>query len=130
MNSRERMLAVINHETPDRVPTDIWATPEVWNKLTECFGQNTEIRALLHIDGMATVEPEYTGPPLPDVPEGETVDYWGIRTTRISYGAGAYNEIAHHPLSDAQTITDLEQYRWPNADWFDYLDMRGAAEVG
>ena len=130
VNSRERMLAVINHETPDRVPTDIWATPEVWNKLTEHFGQDTDIHALLHIDGMATVEPEYSGPPLPDVAEGETVDYWGIRTTKVSYGAGAYDEIAHYPLSDAQSITDLEQYRWPSADWFDYSDMRGAAAVG
>jgi len=67
---------------------------------------------------------------LPDVAEGETVDYWGIRTTKVSYGAGTYDEISHYPLSDAQTITDLEPYTWPSADWFDYSDMRASAEVG
>ena len=52
MNSRERMLAVINHERPDRIPTDIWATPEVWEKLRAHFGAETDFRALFHIDGM------------------------------------------------------------------------------
>ena len=43
MNSRERVLAAINHEKLDRVPTDIWATPEVWAKLREHFRVNTDI---------------------------------------------------------------------------------------
>ena len=38
MNSRERMLAAINHEPVDRIPTDIWATPEVWQMLRNHFG--------------------------------------------------------------------------------------------
>jgi hypothetical protein len=33
MNQRERMLAAKKHQPVDRLPTDIWATPEVWEKL-------------------------------------------------------------------------------------------------
>ena len=29
MNSKERILAVINHEEPDKVPIDSWLAPEV-----------------------------------------------------------------------------------------------------
>jgi len=130
MNSRERMLAAINHEKPDRIPTDIWATPEVWTKLKEHFGSNTDVLALLHIDGMTSVEPKYIGPPLPTVAQDETVDYWGIRTKRISYGIGTYDEFSYNPLSSAQTIEDLERYRWPTSDWFDYSEMRASAKIG
>jgi len=122
------MLAVMNHEVPDRIPTDIWATPEVWNKLREYFGYNVDIYKVLHIDGMSYVWPKYVGPKLPTVAEGETVDYWGIRRRKVSYGTGVYEEQVNYPLSDAQTIDDLEQYRWPSADWFDYSEMRAAAE--
>jgi len=123
------MIAAINHETLDRVPTDIWATPEVWQKLKEHFGQDADIYELLHIDGMAHVGPKYIGPPLPAVSEDETVDYWGIRTKKVAYCAGTYNEMSFRPLSDDQTIDDLEQYKWPTADWFDYSEMRAAAEI-
>jgi len=122
------MLAVINHETPDRVPTDIWATTEVLHKLKEYFGQDADICGQLHIDGMASVEPKYKGPPLPAVGRGETVDYWGIIRKKVSYGTGAYDEQVYYPLADARTIDDLEQYSWPNGDWFDYSEMRAAAE--
>ena len=38
MNARERMLAAINRQPVDRIPTDIWATPEVWAMLRDHFG--------------------------------------------------------------------------------------------
>ena len=126
MNSRERMLAAINHEPVDRVPTDIWATPEVWEKLRKYFGENTNIYAVLHIDGMASAEPKYVGPKLPSVAEDETVDYWGIRTKKVNYSTGIYDEIIYNPLSAAETIKDLEEYRWPSVDWFDFSEMKAA----
>jgi uroporphyrinogen decarboxylase len=130
MNSRERMLAAINHEIPDRVPTDIWATPEVWAQLRDHFGSHADIRALLHIDGMAGVGAKYMGPPSPTVAPDETVDYWGIRTKRVSYGTGTYDEFSYHPLGGAQTIEDLERYQWPTSDWFDCSEMRAVAKSG
>lgn len=128
VDSRERVLAAIRHEPLDRVPTDIWATPEVWTKLKEHFGQDANIHELLHIDGMASLEPKYVGPSLPSVAKDETMDYWGIRTRKVSYGTGTYDEISHNPLAKAETIEDLEQHKWPSTDWFDYAGMRKVAE--
>jgi len=128
MNSRERILAAINRQPLDRIPTDIWATGEVWQKLAAHFGDGVDLYEALHIDGIATVGADYAGPPLPEAPPGETVDMWGIRSRPMNYGTGVYYEQSHNPLADARTIAELEQYRWPSADWFDYSHMRAAAE--
>ena len=127
MTSRERVLAAIHHEPVDRVPTDIWATGEVWEKLRKHFGEKADIGAILHIDGMGGVGPAYIGPPAPPAPEGETSDMWGIRNKPITYPTGVYYEMSFHPLAAAQTIADLEAYRWPQAEWFDYSQMHAAA---
>jgi len=130
MNSRERMLAAINHEPCDRVPTDIWATGEVWQKLREHFGPEADISALLHIDSFAGCDAKYIGPALPETPANEGVNFWGIRTRRQDYGTGVYYEQCAWPLAAATTIDDLEQYTWPSADWFDYSEMRAQAQAG
>ena len=127
MNSRERVLAVINHEVPDRIPTDIWATPEVWSMLKVYFGEGVDVIEALHIDGIFGVAPKYVGPPLPSTGE-VVVDYWGIRYKRVNYGLGVYEEPIGSPLADVKTIEDLDKYRWPSVDWFDFTKMREAAE--
>jgi uroporphyrinogen decarboxylase len=129
MNSRERILAVMNHETTDRVPTDIWATPEVLNNLKKHFGHNTDIYEVLHIDGMATIGAEYIGPLLYSNLENEVVDYWGIRTRKVEYSTGFYDEIIHNPLLNAIKNEDLEKYSWPKADMFNYSKMRNLAKM-
>ena len=128
MNSRERVLAAINHEPLDRVPTDIWATGEVWEKLRQHFGADgdlwrSSLYSALDIDGIIRMGPEYVGPPLPEMPEGETVNYWGMRYRPMDYGAGVYMEQYFDPLAEAKTIDDVEQYQWPSADWFDYDEL-------
>ena len=93
MNSRERMLAAINRKPVDRIPTDIWATGEVWAKLRAHFGESADIGQELHIDGFAGVGPEYIGPALPSVAADESVNFWGIRTRRIPHEGGAYMDM-------------------------------------
>ena len=56
MNSRTRMLAAIERRPVDHIPTDIWATPEVWTKLCEYFADGgdvspAEVKEKLHIGG-------------------------------------------------------------------------------
>jgi uroporphyrinogen decarboxylase len=123
------MLAAMNHEPVDRVPTDIWATGEVWAKLRGHFGAEADLRALLHIDGMAGVGAKYVGPPAPAAPPGETSDFWGRRWRKVSYGTGEYTEQSYCPLAEAETIDDLERYPWPRAEWFDRSEMRAQAEA-
>jgi uroporphyrinogen decarboxylase len=134
MNSRERVLAAINRQPVDRIPTDIWATPEVWDKLRAHFGADDKVRRSLHLDGFGSVRPRYIGPPLPDYPEGtdqysqEWYGIWDMRLKWMNFETGRYLEQANHPLGDAITIDDLERYRWPSADWFDYSQMHADAE--
>jgi len=118
------MLAAINHQPLDRVPLDIWATPEVFQKLQAHFGSNADIYDSLSIDGFATVNAAYVGPALPTHSDGATENMWGMRHIKVNYGTGSYNEQCFFPLAHARTIDDLEKYRWPSTDWFDYSGMR------
>ena len=127
MNARERMLAAIDHHRPDRVPTDIWAVPEVWAKLKDHFGPEADIGQALHIDGLAGVGPKYVGPPLPPTGAEESIDIWSVRRRRVDYGTGVYEEMCQNPLAEASSIDDLRRYNWPQEEWFDYSGMRAAA---
>jgi uroporphyrinogen decarboxylase len=62
------------------------------------------------------VGPVYVGPLL-----GPKEDMWGVRHTAVRNPAGGqYDEIEHYPLAEAENPGDLEGYRWPSTDWFDY----------
>jgi len=128
MNSRERMLAAINHQPVDRVPTDIWATPEVFAKIHAHFGgPDVDIREHLGIDGFSGTGPTYIGPEIPMHADGATENMWGMRHIANNYSNGVYRVQSFYPLAAAQTIDDLEKYRWPSADWYDYSGMHEVA---
>jgi uroporphyrinogen decarboxylase len=153
MNHRERILAAVRHQPLDRVPTDMWATPEVLHRLFAHFGiasdtagatrsgepqggglqgsavtyDDLSLVALwdrLDIDGILTVSPPYIGPPLAQAGE-VSVDEWGVGLRRQHYETGSYREQVSHPLAAAETIADLEAYRWPDPDWYDYAALPG-----
>jgi uroporphyrinogen decarboxylase len=121
MNHRERIQAAICHQPVDRIPTDIWATDEVWDKLRHHFGvsDNKAVYDALDVDGIIGIAPPYIGPPLRvdgDYHENE----WGMGYRSQVYPTGIYDEQVHYPLAEAQTIDDLERYRWPSPDWYNY----------
>jgi uroporphyrinogen decarboxylase len=129
MNHRERILAAIRHQPVDRIPTDIWATPEVWATLCSHFGVNDHLRVYdaLDIDGIIGIAPPYIGPALRsagDYHENE----WGMGFRTQHYATGSYDEQVRYPLADAQTIDDLEQYPWPSPDWYDYAALPRLAQ--
>ncbi|MCC6490295.1 MAG: uroporphyrinogen-III decarboxylase-like protein [Candidatus Hydrogenedentes bacterium] len=125
MTPRERWLAVLNREKPDRVPMDIWATEETWLSLCAHMGcDRGEACRRLHINVPVTLEPRYAGPPLP-----AGVDFWGVSYRRVDYGSGVYDECANNPLAAYQTIEEIDaNYRWPSADWFDFSELPRIAE--
>jgi len=119
MTPRERWLAVLNHQKPDRVPMDYWATAEATEKLMRHLGCENE-RALfkrLHIDRVMSVGPiPYE---LGFLKEGE--DIFGCRYKDVNYGTGVYSECIYHPLAKYETLAEIErEYKWPSLDWFDY----------
>jgi hypothetical protein len=117
MNSRERILSAIERKPLDRIPTDIWATDEVLNMLTEHFGSMENVYDELHIDGIMDIRPKYAGPPLPPGPEDapmvlrEFYGIWGASVKWVGHGSGRYLEQADYALADATSIDDLEAFR-------------------
>jgi hypothetical protein len=61
MNARERVLAAIKRQPADRLPTDIWATGEVWAKVRAPCGDGVDLGAQLHRDGFGGVGAAYLG---------------------------------------------------------------------
>lgn len=121
MTPKERWLAVVNREKPDRVPMYYRATEVATEKLLKHMGcQNTnEMFEQLHIDRMVGVGPRYVGPP---PPPGE--DIYGRRYQTVEYEGGTYRECASHPLADYETVTEIERnYTWPSPDWYDFSDI-------
>ncbi|MFA6107514.1 MAG: uroporphyrinogen decarboxylase family protein [Candidatus Latescibacterota bacterium] len=121
MTPRERWLAVVRREQPDRVPLYYRATEEANAKLMAHLGCRTseELHARLHLDPMAHVGPRYVGP---SRPAGE--DLYGRRFRRVEYDGGAYTECSHHPLAGFHSVAEIEAgYVWPTADWFDYSGL-------
>jgi len=116
MTPRERWLAVLRRQTPDRVPMDIWHTEETVQKLLAYLGCDYDaMLARLHIDIPFSVGGRFIGP---QPPEGE--DIWGMRYRNIDYGTGAYSEVTNHPLADFDSVDAIEaNYTWPTPDWWD-----------
>jgi len=144
MTPRERWLAVLNRQKPDRVPMDYWSTPEFSAKLIRHLGLsrksqkklvedlnrssrdyrslNEGKRALrqalqqLHVDFVISVGPEYRGPRLPP-----DTDVFGCTYHDIDYGTGEYAEVISNPLASFNSVEQIEaNYRWPDPDWWDY----------
>lgn len=126
MKSKERVLATINHNEPDRVPVDMWASPNVTDRLRVYFSVDDDegVWQALGID-LRSIWPAYVGPPLETFDDGSWMDWWGIHKRMI----GPFEEIAEPPLADAQTIADVGSHPWPDPDWFDYEGLRSICEA-
>jgi uroporphyrinogen decarboxylase len=46
----------------------------------------------------------------------------------MEHGTGRYLEQLNYPLANAMTAADLDAFRWPSADWFDYAGFKAVAE--
>ena len=118
MTPRERWLAVLNHQVPDRVPMDYWATGEASARLVAHMGCANlgEALARLHVDNPAGVGPRYIGPA---VPQGQ--DVHGCRYRTVQYEGGSYSECVYNPLAAFGSVDEIEAaYTWPSVDWYDF----------
>jgi uroporphyrinogen decarboxylase len=118
LTPRERWVAVLSRERPDRLPMEYWGTAEATRKLMDHVGSNDwwEMCERLHIDPVVPVIPKYSGPAL-----RKGFDVYGCGLKSVDYGSGAYEECVYHPLARYNSIDEIEaNYTWPTADWFDY----------
>ncbi len=121
MTSKQRVLDAIEHKRTDRVPLDLWATKETMEGLCKHFRTDDadDVMKELGID-IRVVEPEYTGPALEASHDGKVKDIWGVTRRQVDFSGGNYLEVEHYPLDGDITISDIENYPWPNPDHYDY----------
>ncbi len=122
MTSRERVLLAIDHREADRVPIGFECHEGLQKRLCAHYGASNRLDLFrqMGIDGFSVfcesyVCPRYVGPPPTVLADGTRCDFWGID----------YHQ-RHLPLAGCTTAADLDGYRWPSADWFDYSGVRAA----
>ncbi len=132
MTPRQRWLAILNGKTPDRVPTDLWCTDEVADRLKAELGcaDDEALYQRLHIDRPYHIDAPFGKPPrckLAHHPDDPQANLWGLRFKPVDYGTGHYDEVAHNPLAGATSVADVERFRWPSADDFDYSSLEASS---
>ncbi len=101
MTSKERVEIALSHEEPDRVPIDLWVTPEVEKVLMQVTGTYDpfDMRVKLGHDCLMSIAGIVASFYMSEEPE--YIDPWGITWRRVEFanGMGHYTEIASHPLA-------------------------------
>jgi uroporphyrinogen decarboxylase len=122
MSPRERWLAVLKREKPDRIPMDYWATAEASEKLVRHLGcaDLDEALSQLHVDRPFNVGPKYVGPT-----RDADRDVYGGRHKKVAYADGIYSEQTYYPLAHFASVREIEAgYVWPTPDWWDYSGIK------
>lgn len=150
MNARERFHAIISYQNPDRpMLSPLDAQNGVWEKLYRYFGIPVAIEGDLNripprYEGLDPVSheqfmtrageefrrvgPKYIGPGLRWFVDGSWEEMWGERYRLTQTGHGAYAETCYLPFADVADVGDMEGFRLPSADWFDYSDIKEQCE--
>ena len=118
MTSRERVLAALRHEQPDRTPRDFWAEPPALNRLFAHVGHADKER-LLDSFGVDVRHLEAPAPAEREVGDGLFQNFWGERYDYNLTPWGPMREDAKGALAEAQSSSDLEAFDWPSPDCID-----------
>ncbi len=131
MEAKERVLTAIDHREPDRVPWDLWAGPEVSERLQRHFGceSREDLLRALEVDLRAVQGPSYVGQEFRAHEDGSVEDLWGVRRETREVVRGPYQWTYRHvkvsPLANAQSAADVDAYaHWPSPGWWDYGGMK------
>jgi uroporphyrinogen decarboxylase len=144
MTPKERILAVLNRQPVDRLPVDLWHTPEIAAALrSHCqVADDFAMWRALGLDKIVWDFMEYRtnageragGQSGAGAESGGSRTMWGVPLKDIQAGEAHYAEFGEAPLAAFHTPASLDQYEWwPQVDRFDYdaavaLARRASAE--
>jgi uroporphyrinogen decarboxylase len=123
VTSRERVLAALRHEQPDRTPCDFWAELPTWNRLLAHTGQADKDRLLDEL-AVDVRHLEATPPPEREVGAGVLQNFWGERFVQQPTPWGPMREDLPGALAGARSFADLEAFDWPTPDGIDRSRLR------
>lgn len=129
MTSKDRVLTALSFNCPDQVPCNYLATPEIDVKMMEHFQVDNMDSVLekLGVD-LRVIDAPYIGPELETWADGRFENYWGHIRKAIKNEAGTYNESVEFPYAEFKTVEDVNNFRWPKADWFDYGQLEADSD--
>jgi len=138
MNSRERVMAALEHEVPDRIPFDLGSTfvtgitKNAYLRLAEYLGEDTgEVELCDVVQQLAVVKESMLerlevdvrgvvpnivrkGPAIEQDEGGdEFTDEWGVRWRRPQ--GGLYFDIVGSPFSGETNEKAIDGFAWPDA---------------
>lgn len=133
MTHRERVLAALSHEQPDRVPIDLGATRdssivvEGYQRLQAYFGVSEDNTFTSRMMRVVDVDERIlraldidTRGVFPGAPadvmlgDGRYRDEWGVE--RIRPSGSFYHDQMHFPLCGQITPRDIARYPWPDPE--------------
>ena len=123
MIPRERVLAALRHEPPDRTPCDFWAEPPTWRRLLAHTGHTRRGQLL---DELGVDVRHLETPGLPEREEGQGVfqNAWGERFLYQTTPWGPMREDVEGALARARSLAELEAFPWPAPDCIDRSGLR------
>lgn len=139
MKPKERILAVLNRQPVDRLPVDLWHTPEIAAALRAHFGVADDFAMwrALGLDKIVWNFMDYRN----DAGErsgaqsgagaesGGDRTMWGVPLKNIQAGEAQYAEFGDAPLAGYETPASLDAYPWwPEVERFDYQAAVALAE--
>ena len=131
MTPRERVLAVLNRQPVDRLPIDLWHTPEVAAALRRHFdvADDFAMWQALGLDKIVWDFLDYRteagdlagAQPGAGVESGGQTTMWGVPLRIVQAGEAQYAEFVDPPLAGDCRLSSLDAYPWwPNVERFDY----------
>ena len=129
MNSRERILNILERKSVDRIPVDIWHTPEVEAALINQTGAGGvfEMWQILGVDKIVWDFIDYKTPggtsagSQPGANATGERTMWGVPLRDIKAGEAHYQEFVDPPMRGYTNPSEVYDYPfWPDPDLFDY----------
>src|SRR5512140_3789086 len=118
MNSRERVLAILNRQPVDRLPVDLWHTPEIAAALRAHFGVQDDFAMwqALGLDKIVWDFMEYKtdgsqragAQSDAGAENGADRIMWGVPLKQIQAGEAHYAEFGAAPLAGYDNPTSLD----------------------
>ncbi len=130
MTPKERIWATINRQPIDRLPIDLWCSPEVLDSLRKYTSLDDEMAVYnkLGLDKIVWIFPGYGGRYFDPNDSGE-ITMWGVPTRMVKAGLATYQEYINPPIADYMDPSELADYHsWPDPNKFDYEGAKALAK--
>jgi uroporphyrinogen decarboxylase len=136
MRPKERIQHILERKAVDRIPVDIWHTPEIESALIEYTGaqDDFDMWRKLGLDKIVWVfvdcltdTGENAGSQVGAKAQGDRT-LWGVPLREVQAGKARYQEFVEPPMKGYETPGDVDRYPfWPEVDRFDYASALALA---